>query len=135
MVQYGFLKAELTEVPDPESERCEGPAKFVARFDLPDANAPQKRKRHGDDSGEAEVKKKVKANKKMSTANVSNHSKAKKNKESDIPNSDSRQQQLAPRPPSGSFSWSAIGWSCAYDSVLMSVFYAYMSFTEQTHQH
>ena len=135
LVQYGFLTAELTEVPDPESERREGPAKFVAQFDLPDANAPNKRKCHDDDSGEAEVKKKVKANKKMSTANVSNHLKAKKNKESDVPNLDSHQQQLAPRPPSGGCSWSAIDWSCAYDSVPMSVFYAYMSFTEQTHQH
>ena len=34
--------AELKEVPDLESKRCEGPAKFVAQFDLPDANTKKK---------------------------------------------------------------------------------------------
>src|SRR6266481_7027172 len=37
-------------------------------------------------------------------------------------------------PLSGGCTWSESDWSCAYDSVLMSVFYAYLSFDDMQKQ-
>ena len=101
-IRYGFSESMPCLVSDPESKRHIKNPNFVTCFDVPEST--QKRKRSAA----------------QESVNVT-----KTHKRPCISNST---QNLDP--PSGGCTWSETDWSCAYDSVLMTVFYAYLLFND-----
>jgi hypothetical protein len=102
-IRYGFSQGILQTVPDPEGETEDRKTIPVASFDIPPPRP--KRNRDCDNQGKVEDNKPSPKRQRISNA-IAN-----------------RKQAL-----SGGCTWSEADWSCAYDSVLMIVFYAYLAF-------
>lgn len=105
LIRFGFLTGSLKTVFDAESDIGVPQTKITASFSFPGSN---KRKR----------------------ANIINKADTKSKKVKIINTSDGLDFSSPPieslHPPTVGFRWCAADWSCAYDSAIMSIFYAYI---------
>jgi len=124
-IHYGFHEGTLCLVPDPESEKQMKKTSFVTSFDTPDATRKRKR------TTAQELVKVTKRARISNAAQILDCRSEKKNERTQISNCNLIQSLV---PLSGGCTWSESDWSCAYDSVLMSVFYAYLSFNNVQRQ-
>jgi hypothetical protein len=121
-VRYGFLQGHAVNVIDLESERQHTNTKFVANFKLPVSNNGKKRK-HPSSPEHMHDSKKMRLENAFPPPRHTHFKHAHKN----IPESH--------LPPSSGCIWSAENWSCAYDSTLMTVLYAYMTLDAEIRLH
>jgi hypothetical protein len=109
-VHYGFSQEPLRTVPDPESERRQGKTMFIASFETPE----HKRKRVNDESGQS-----------VTTTPIPKRPRISK------PTQRSAREIT---PVYAGCTWDNVDWSCAYDSVVMTVFYSYLFFSVPSRQ-
>jgi hypothetical protein len=98
-IRHGFHEGTPLSVQDPESEKHIKNASFVTLFDIPDST---RKRKHGTAQ---QPDKEMKTHKRPRISNTT--------------------ENLGPG--SGGCTWTETDWSCAYDTVLMTVFYAYLS--------
>jgi len=104
-IHHGFCKGMPCIMHDPRSERHIKNSSFVTSFDVPDSTRKRKRTT-------AQQPEKVSTHKCPCISNTT--------------------RNLGPA--SGGCTWSETDWSCAYDSVLMTIFYAYLSMNNNSRQ-
>ena len=125
---YGFKHTDYKSIPDPESEQNANTMTFVAQFETTDIQHKGHEPQQDDTNacGIAPNRHKRKAN--IRNPTVQNDQNPKRSRSYTHTQSPTKEIQ----PISSGCIWSNIDWSCAYDSMLMSLFYTYLSFNIAT---
>jgi len=115
LINYGFITEQISSVPDPESEYKKKPIKIKTKFVEP---PPHKRKLIDD------------------TSDPHNNSLYKNKKQKLNEKSSESTNELCPEPTtlfSSGCRWDSLNWSCAYDSVFMSLYSIFACHTSPFH--
>ena len=108
-IQFGFKQSEYESIPDPESEQNLLPTTFTPTFHTPSNNPPTSIIKSG--------KRKLKDIQILTDTDNSTFNQSKR-----------RRITKNTIEISAGCTWSSSNWSCAYDCIVMSLFYSYLSF-------
>lgn len=129
-VRYGFRDEKFQPIFDPESERNITHTNLIAHFDTSQAKQQKKEKSNTTISKPSTITNSPNLKRKHANSVDTSTTTPKKKHQQKSASTLFSDQTLTPI--SGGCTWNNENWSCAYDSVIMSLFYAFLSFDDIT---